>query len=130
MIKSDKQYFDYANTLEKLTDIENPTEDVLDTIDLLTLLIETYDKEQYPDEGPGMDPVQMLKYVMKEHQLKAIDLAHELDVSKSLISDLIHYRRGFSKELIRKLSVRFAMRQEAFNRPYQLMSSTKSTVKK
>jgi HTH-type transcriptional regulator/antitoxin HigA len=109
--------------------MENKTEEVEDTIDLLTLLIETYDKEQFPGRIE-MDPVQMLKYLMKDHKMKAVDLALELDVSKSLISDILHYRRGFSKELIRKLAERFAVRQEAFNKPYKLLPSSKSTVKK
>ncbi|MBO9631969.1 MAG: transcriptional regulator [Chitinophagaceae bacterium] len=129
LIKSYKQYLEYCKILEKLDSIEDPTEDVLDTIDLLLLLIETYDQEQFPKKLE-MDPVQMLQSVMKDHKMKAVDLATELDVSKSLISDIIHYRRGFSKELVRKLANRFAMQQEAFNRPYNLVPSSKSIVKK
>jgi len=34
----------------------------------------------------------------------------------------LHYKKGMSKEVIRKLAERFAMRQEAFNRPYKLIS--------
>lgn len=130
VIKSREQYFEYCHLLHDLLEIENKTEAHEDVIDLLTALIEIYDKEQFPDEGPPMDPVQILKYIMKGHKMKAVDLAVELDVSKSLISDILHYRRGFSKELIRKLSERFAARQEAFNRPYKLQSSSKSTIKK
>lgn len=129
IIRSYKQYLEYCNILEKLTDFENPTEDESETIDLLTLLIETYDQEQFPGKLV-MDPVQMLKYLMDNHKMKAVDLATELDISKSLISDIIHYRRGFSKELVRKLANRFSMQQEAFNRPYNLLPSSKSIIKK
>ncbi|MGN6419705.1 MAG: helix-turn-helix domain-containing protein [Pseudobacter sp.] len=129
IISSEKQYFEYCNFFEKLTDIKEPTEDVLDTIDLLTLLIETYDKEQDPDEEK-FDPVQNLKFVMDMNNMKAADLAKELEVSKSLISDILHYRRGFSKEFIRKLGNRFTFSQELWNKPYKLLPSSKSTIKK
>lgn len=130
VIKTREQYFEYCKLLHEVLETENKTDAHEDVIDLLTVLIETYDKEQFPDDGPPMDPVQILKYIMKGHKMKAVDLAQEVDVSKSLISDILHYRRGFSKELIRKLSERFAVRQEAFNRPYTLQSSSKSTIKK
>jgi len=55
---------------------------------------------------------------MKENGLKAVDLANQLGVSKSLISDILHYRRGFSREITRKLADRFKVSQELFNRPY------------
>jgi HTH-type transcriptional regulator/antitoxin HigA len=57
---------------------------------------------------------------MKENKLRATALAAELEFSKSLLSDILHYRRGFSREIIRKLSARFKVSQELFNRPYKL----------
>jgi HTH-type transcriptional regulator/antitoxin HigA len=43
-----------------------------------------------------------------------------LEVSEGLVSDILKYKKGFSKKSIRILSERFKMRQEAFNRPYKL----------
>jgi HTH-type transcriptional regulator/antitoxin HigA len=43
-----------------------------------------------------------------------------LGVSKGLISDILNYKKGLSKEIIRTLSNYFKLSQEAFNRPYKL----------
>lgn len=129
VIRSDKQYYAYADILEELTMVKKKTKAHQDTIDLLTLLIETYDAEMHPEED-DIDPVEMLKSLMADHKLKAVELAEELGISKSLLSDILNYRRGFSKMVIRKLADRFKLRQEAFNRPYKLLPSSKTTVLK
>jgi HTH-type transcriptional regulator/antitoxin HigA len=55
-------------------------------------------------------------------ELKAKDLADWLGMSKGYVSDILHYKKGLSKEVIRKLAERFKIRQDAFNRPYNLKS--------
>ena len=57
---------------------------------------------------------------MKDHKMKAVDLAKLLNVSEGLVSDILNYKKGLSKETIRILSERFKLNQEAFNRPYKL----------
>jgi HTH-type transcriptional regulator/antitoxin HigA len=98
-----------------------------DTIELLTLLIETWDKEH--NTFPEADPIELLNYLMKENKLLAVDLAKELAVSKSLISDILNYRRGLSKDIIRKLAEKFTVSQELFNKPYKLVSPVNSRLK-
>ena len=53
----------------------------------------------------------------------AKDLAEVLKVSKGNVSDILHLKKGLSKEVIRKLSHRFKVSQEALNRPYKLKVS-------
>jgi HTH-type transcriptional regulator/antitoxin HigA len=118
IIKSTEQYKDYCNLLESLVMIKRKTRAHRDTIELLTLLIEKWDEAH--SSFSGADPVELLAYLMKENRLKATALAAELGFSKSLLSDILHYRRGFSREIIRKLSSRFKVSQELFNRPYKL----------
>ena len=116
IIKTEEQYKRYCEDLEKLVfQKENSDED---TIELLTLLIEKWDEEHY--QIPEIDPVQLLKLLMKEHGLKAKDLQDILKLSKGTISKILNYKKGMSKETIRRLADYFAMRQEAFNRPYKL----------
>ena len=98
-----------------------------DTIDLLTLLIEKWDEEH--NTFSDTDPIELLGYLMKENKIKAVELAVELEISKSLLSDILHYRRGLSREVIRKLASRFKLSQELFNKPYELVSSVKSRLK-
>ncbi|QEC42375.1 helix-turn-helix domain-containing protein [Pseudobacter ginsenosidimutans] len=127
VIKDYKQYIEYCNILEQYTDMKKHSEAQEDIIELLTVLIEAYDREQDAEEDQEpIDPVSSLKFVMEQNRMKAADLAKELGVSKSLVSDILHYRRGFSKSFIRKLGMRFSFRQELWNRPYKLNPSTRS----
>jgi len=51
---------------------------------------------------------------MKDHKMKAVDLAKLLNVSEGLVSDMLKYRKGLSKETIRIVSERFKLNQETF----------------
>jgi HTH-type transcriptional regulator/antitoxin HigA len=124
VIKSLKQYKDYCNVLETLVTSPQKTQAHQDTIDLLTLLIEKWDEQH--NSFSDANPVELLRYLMKENKLKATDLANELEVGKSLISDILHYRRGISRDLIRKLASRFKVSQELFNKPYKPASPIKA----
>ena len=116
IIKTEDQYYKYCDVLEELVFNENASNE--DEIELLTLLIEKWDKENY--EAPTSDPIQILKSLMKDHQLKAKDLAEILKLSKGTVSKILNYQTGLSKGTIRILSNYFKLRQEAFNRPYKL----------
>jgi HTH-type transcriptional regulator/antitoxin HigA len=118
VISSDKQYDKYCRILEELVFSPSKTKAMNDEINLLSLLIEKYDEEH--NTFKVADPVELLKSLMKDHKMKAVDLARLLEVSEGLVSDILKYKKGFSKKSIRILSERFKMRQEAFNRPYKL----------
>jgi HTH-type transcriptional regulator / antitoxin HigA len=120
IIKSKKQYFQYCDLLESLCNTVKKTKSLQDEIDMLTLLIEKYDNENLISKIP--DPIRLLKTLMEEHQLKAVNLAEILNISKGLVSDILNYKKGLSKEIIRKLAEHFKLRQEAFNRPYKLIT--------
>ena len=116
IIKTERQYDKYCKVLEDLV-FKNRKKDK-DEIELLTLLIEKYDDENYPP--PELDPIELLKSLMDEHKMKAKDLVEILNLSKGTVSKILNYQTGLSKETIRKLSERFKLNQEAFNRPYRL----------
>jgi len=116
IIKSRRQYNSYCKLLEEMLFKSKKLNS--DEVELLTLLIEKYDEEQY--QVPEMDPIQLLKSLMEDHKLKAKDLTVILELSKGTISKILNYQKGLSKETIRKLSNRFKLNQEAFNRPYRL----------
>ena len=78
-------------------------------------MIEKWDEEH--NTFSDADPVELLGFLMKENELKAVNLASESAVSKSLVSDILNYRRGLSREIIRKLVARFKVSQELFNKP-------------
>ena len=118
IIKTDTQYNKYCNILESLVDGGKKSKAIQDEVELLTLLIEKYDEEH--NTFDDADPIELLKSLMKEHKMKAVDLAKLLYVSEGLVSDMLNYKKGLSKDTIRILSEKFKLNQEAFNRPYQL----------
>lgn len=119
IIKTDNQYQEYCTKLEALINkginIFNQ-----DEIELLTLLIEKWDHEHNSFED--VTPIELLKSLMNDHKLKSKDLVEILGVSKGLVSEILNYKKGLSKEIIRTLSSYFGVSQEAFNRPYKLKS--------
>lgn len=120
IIRTDEQYRDYCDLLERLVMQKSNDPEIGEEIDLLTLLIEKWDEEH--SNYANADPVELLKYLMTGHQLKATDIALILDVNKSVVSEILHYKKGFSKDIIRKLAAHFKVKQEAFNQPYNLIS--------
>jgi HTH-type transcriptional regulator/antitoxin HigA len=91
----------------------------------LTLLIEKWDNDH--NSMKELNPIELLKVLMEEHNLKAQDLAVILDLSKGTVSKILNYRKGISKDSIRKLSEKFKVSQAAFNKPYRLIGESKPT---
>lgn len=118
IIKTATQYHKYCDKMEDLLDSGKKNKIVQDEIELLNLLIDKYDTEH--NTFDDADPIELLKALMKDHKMKAVDVANLLDVSEGLVSDILNYKKGLSKETIRILSERFKLNQEAFNRPYEL----------
>ena len=110
VITSKMQYKEYSNALEELVFSGAKDRNTKDDIALLTLLIEMWDAER-----------NSLHSLMEDHNLKAKDLVEILDISKGYASDILNYKKGLSKEVIRKLATHFKISQEAFNRPYKLV---------
>lgn len=102
--------------LEELVSADFKNKEMKDEIELLTLLIEKWDEEN--NSFDDVDPITLLHSLMEERNLKAKDLVEILGVSKGLVSDILNYKKGLSKEIIRSLSDYFKVSQEAFNRPY------------
>lgn len=127
VIKTDAQYNKYCNILEALMDSGKKAKATADEIELLILLIEKYDEEHNTFEDA--DPIELLKSLMKDHKMKAVNLAKLLNVSEGLVSDMLNYKKGLSKETIRILSDKFKLNQEAFNRPYKLHISANLKIK-
>lgn len=121
VIKTEAQYDQYCDQLEQLLDSGSESKSVNDEIELITVLIEKWDQEH--NTFDDADPIEILKSLMKDHKMKAVDIAALVGVSEGLVSDMLNYKKGLSKETIRILSDRFKLNQEAFNRPYKLVNS-------
>lgn len=118
VIASKSQYKLYCDLLERLVCAKQKDRNIKDEIALLTILIEKWEADHIISSG--LDPVQLLRSLMKDHELKSQDLVDILGISKGYVSDILNYKKAFSKQVIRKLSDCFKVSQEAFNRSYAL----------
>jgi len=117
-IKTQEQYDKYCEELRDLLLSDNNSEIVNNHIELLTILIDQWDMEQY--EGKDFDPVELIISLKKDHNLSQKKLANICGVSTSYMSEMLNYKKHLSKNVIRKLSNYFKISQEALNRPYSL----------
>jgi len=124
VISSKALYKEYCNILEELVFSGAKDRNSKDEIALLTLLIEKYDDEH--NTFDTVDPVQLLQSLMNDQQMKAKHLVDLLEISKGYVSDILNYKKGLSKDVIRKLAAHFKVSQEAFNRPYKLVAPENS----
>ena len=127
VIKTKKQYYEYCKVLEELVVVKVKSKEQKDAIELLTLLVEKWDDDH--NTFAEANPIELLCHLMEVNRLKSIDMAAILGISKSLFSDILNYRRGLSKEVIRKLSERFKVSQELFNKTYTLVTPLNSHLK-
>ncbi|HUX54462.1 MAG TPA: helix-turn-helix domain-containing protein [Williamwhitmania sp.] len=116
IIKTKAQYEEYCNILEELVVADDSA--FQDEVELLTLLVEKWDSEH--NSLNNLDPIELLKSLMAEQNLKAKDLVNIVGLSKGTISKILNYQKGLSKDTLRKLAAYFKVSQEAFNRPYRL----------
>ena len=134
VIKDKAQYKEYCKALEELIDSGSKGKTARlhtassgkasNEIDLLTLFIEKWDDEH--NSFMEVDPIKLIHSFREDHKMKAKDLVKLLNVSKGYTSDILNYRKGLSKEIIRDLSAHFKVSQEAFNRAYKLKPAHRS----
>jgi HTH-type transcriptional regulator / antitoxin HigA len=95
---------------------------VKETIELTKAFIESAIRENSLNKIKfnDCDPIELLKFLMKEQGLKQKDLVDILNLTKGQVSKMLKYDKGLSKATIKKLADYFKLPQEAFNRPYTL----------
>lgn len=123
VITSKTQYKAYTQLLEEMVFTIPKNREIKDEIALLTLLIEKWDADH--NTFVDKDPIRLLHSLMADHNMKSKDLVILLNMSKGYVSDILSYKKGLSKEVIRKLALHFKLSQEAFNRPYSLIAQKK-----
>ena len=87
---------------------------------ILDLIIEDYHENKI-SPFDGLTPVDLLKALMSENGYTGVRLSKELNISRSIISDIINYKRGFSKDVIRKISKKFGIGEQSFFKEYELI---------
>jgi len=119
-------YLRYCNWYESLVmNCIEKGEDDAENNDAATLwlLIEDYDERTEFIKPKNFDPVEYLELIMKNKNLNASGLAREIGVGISLISQILNYKKGFSINIIRKISERFKVNAEVFLKSYDLKNN-------
>lgn len=99
VIKTQEQYEATLARIEYIFDAKPGTAKG-DELELLLLLVETYEDKTYPIELP--DPVEALRFRMEQEGLKPKDLIPYIG-SKSKVSEVLSGQRSLSLTMIRKL---------------------------
>jgi len=102
--------------LDEIFDIE-PGSDEDKEADLLVLLIEKYEEDNYPIPDP--DPVEAIKFIMEQKSLKQKDLIGIIG-DKATVSKVLKRKRKLTIEMIRKLNINLKIPFEALIKDYDL----------
>src|SRR6266849_1762184 len=99
IIKTEAEYQAALRRIEAIFDARPGTAKG-DELELLLLLVETYEDKAYPIDPP--DPIAALRFRMEQQRLKPKDLIPYIG-SKSKVSEVLSGRRPLSLTMIRKL---------------------------
>jgi HTH-type transcriptional regulator/antitoxin HigA len=99
IVKTDEEYENALARLEQLMDAE-PNTPECDELELLSLLVEKYEKEIYP--LPEADPVDVIQYYMEQRGLKAKDLVGIIG-DKAIVSKIMNRERKLNLKMVRNL---------------------------
>lgn len=111
LIRSEEQLAAYTKALYRLTAEEKPTRAQVEAIELLTLLIERYEGENFT--VPKASPAEVLRFLLDRHGLRQRDLAADLG-GESVVSEVLSGKRELNATHIAKLSKRFKVSPAVF----------------
>jgi HTH-type transcriptional regulator/antitoxin HigA len=108
LIKSEKEYKQALDRLDIIYDAAPDTPEG-DEAELLVVLIEKYEDDNYQIEAP--DPIEAIKFRMEQMDMKKKDLAAILGY-KSRVTEILSRKRKLTLKMIRNL-------HEKLNIPYE-----------
>jgi HTH-type transcriptional regulator / antitoxin HigA len=100
VIKTEEEYNEALKRLEVIFDAELNTSEG-DELDLLSLLIDNYEKTQMQIELP--DPVEAIMFRMEQLDYKPKDFAKVIGF-RSRVSEILSKKRKLSLDMIRKIN--------------------------
>jgi len=121
-IRPIKTELDYDKALERLEiifDAKKGTREG-DELEILSILIEKFEKENYPIEMP--DPIEAIKFRMEQEGLKQKDLVTIVG-SKSRVSEILNKKRKLTIEMIRNLHNQLHIPIESLFLDYKINSA-------
>jgi HTH-type transcriptional regulator/antitoxin HigA len=111
LIRSDAELERYTETLFELTALAKPNSAETDAINLLSLLVETYEAKRFPIDASS--PIEVLRFLMEQNGLRQRDLIGDLG-SESNVSLILKGKRNLTVQHIQRLSRRFGVPVSVF----------------
>lgn len=103
VIRTEEQYREYFDKVQELIHkMPIPGTDESDDLELLSVLIEDYEKNKYPVEAP--DPIDAILFRMEEKGLKQADLVPYFG-TRSRVSEILSRKRPLTVPMIRALAI-------------------------
>jgi HTH-type transcriptional regulator / antitoxin HigA len=99
LIKTEKEYQAALQRMDEIMDAKKGSREG-DELELLSLLIENYEKEQFIIELP--DPIDAIRFRMGQMGYKQKDLAEIIGL-KSRVSEVLNKKRRLTLEMIRRI---------------------------
>lgn len=101
IIKTEKQYKNALVEVDRLISLDpEPGTPEADRLDLLSVLVENYEKKQFPFKLPN--PIEAIMFRMEEQGLRQKDLIPYMG-SKSKVSEVLSGKRPLTIQMIRSL---------------------------
>ena len=102
---TESEYQTLVNTLDNLVDVvgNNQNHELAPVMETIGNLIENYEVQEYKIKEAS--PIDVLRYLMQEHNLKQSDLK-EIG-SQGVVSEILTGKRTLNLEQIKKISNRF-----------------------
>ncbi len=118
-IRTETDYQAALTEIEVLFDAP-PNTPEYDRLDILSTLVEAYEKVHYPIEAP--DPIEAILYYMDTRGLSRRDLESCLG-SRARVSEVLSRKRSLTLEMIRKLNQDLGIPAEVLIQPYAPMQA-------
>ncbi len=116
LIKSEREYNTALDRLELIFDATPKSKEGKEA-ELLALLIDEYEKVNYPIETP--DPIEAIKIRMEELEIKQKDLVGIIG-NKSIVSEVLNRKRRLTVQMIRSLSDKLNLTAKLLVQDYNL----------
>jgi HTH-type transcriptional regulator/antitoxin HigA len=129
VIRTEEQYLAYLREVQELM-ARQPAAGSVDgeRLELLTVLIETYENRKFPVESP--DPIDAILFRMEEKGLKQVDLVPYFG-TRSRVSEVLARKRPLTVQMIRALSIGLGISAETLvglSAPNEQAVTTKADV--
>ena len=115
-IHNKKEYKAALDEIEQLWDAPPKSAEV-ERLDVLTLLVEHYEKTNFPIADP--DPIEFIEHVMESRGLSRKDLEPIIG-HRGRVAEILNRTRPLTLEMIRRLVSQLNLPAEVLVKPYTL----------